>query len=97
VNATIPAPAPAAPPAPRTWFGRIRRNFRESYHEHRVTLMILGLVFLLLVAYLWRRIFIPVDAGEAAVFFSRFGSGTEIEHVYGEGFHIIAPWNTMTV
>ena len=97
MNATTPAPAPAAPPAPRTWFGRIRRNFRESYHEHRVTLMILGLVFLLLVAYFWRRIFIPVDAGEAGVFFSRFGNGTEIEHVYGEGFHIIAPWNSMTV
>ena len=101
MNEPTPAPAssPAAPPVPRplTWFGRIRRNFRESYREHRVMLMILALVFLLLVAYLWKRIFIPIDAGEAGVFFSRFGNGTEIERVYGEGFHIIAPWNMMPI
>ena len=85
------------PPAPRSWFGRIRRNFRENYHEHRLTLFISLLIFLLLTAFFWRRIFIPIDAGEAGVFFSRFGGGTDIEHVYGEGFHIIAPWNSMTI
>lgn len=87
----------APPPAPRSWFGRIRRNFRENYHEHRLTLFIVLLIFLLMAAFLWRRIFIPIDAGEAGVFFSRFGGGTDIEHVYGEGFHIIAPWNSMTI
>ena len=37
-----------------------------------------------------------IDSGEAGVLFRAFG-GTEMDQVYGEGFHLIAPWNTMYV
>lgn len=37
-----------------------------------------------------------IDSGEAGVLFRAFG-GTEMDQVYGEGFHLVAPWNTMYV
>lgn len=37
-----------------------------------------------------------IESGEAGVLFRAFG-GTEMDQVYGEGFHIVAPWNTMYI
>ncbi len=100
----IPPPVTPSPPPPverTTWYERrvdlFRRNLVEFYQEHRVALYICGLVFLFLCALLWKRIFIPVNAGEASVLFRRFGGGTVVERVYGEGFHVIFPWNRMTI
>lgn len=58
-----------------------------------VTLFILGLV--VLVAYLANDIFIPIMPGEAGVQWSRFLGGTKTNKVYGEGVHVIFPWNRM--
>ena len=38
-----------------------------------------------------------IDGGEAGVLFRRFGGGVDTENTYGEGFHIVAPWNDMVV
>ena len=38
---------------------------------------------------------ITIGAGEAGVLFKTFGGGVDVETTYGEGFHIIAPWNNM--
>jgi regulator of protease activity HflC (stomatin/prohibitin superfamily) len=40
---------------------------------------------------------VVIDAGQAGVLFKPFGEGVETENTYGEGFHIIAPWNDMIV
>ena len=37
-----------------------------------------------------------IESGEAGVLFRAVG-GTEMESVYGEGFHFVAPWNTMYI
>jgi regulator of protease activity HflC (stomatin/prohibitin superfamily) len=58
-----------------------------------LTLTFLG--FVVLVAYLANDIFIPIYPGEAGVQWSRFLGGTKTEKVYGEGIHIILPWNIM--
>lgn len=55
------------------------------------------LIFLLLVAILWPSVFVTIHAGEAGVYYRRFGGGTEIDKVYGEGFYVVAPWDIMTV
>jgi regulator of protease activity HflC (stomatin/prohibitin superfamily) len=34
-----------------------------------------------------------VDAGERGIIYRPFGGGLDIELVFGEGFHVIAPWN----
>ncbi len=42
-------------------------------------------------------IFITLEPGEKGVIFRKFSGGLDKEHVYGDGFHVIAPWNTMFV
>ncbi|WP_321505375.1 prohibitin family protein [Breoghania sp.] len=47
-------------------------------------------------ALLWNRIVITVQSGEAGVLY-RWVSGTEMSRIYGEGLHIIWPWNRMAI
>ncbi|MBI2215378.1 MAG: prohibitin family protein [Acidobacteria bacterium] len=72
------------------------RRFTDWWARHELKLTIFALLLLLLVAYLWPSIVIPVNAGERGVYFSRF-SGTRVDWVYLEGVHIIPPWNSMVV
>ncbi|TYB89457.1 prohibitin family protein [Oceaniovalibus sp. ACAM 378] len=44
----------------------------------------------------WNRIVITVHSGEAGVLY-RWSNGTEMDEIYGEGLHVIWPWNVMTV
>lgn len=39
--------------------------------------------------------FVTIDAGYKGVVFRKFGGGLDKENVYGQGFHMIAPWNSM--
>lgn len=41
--------------------------------------------------------FLTIDPGEKGVLFKRFGGGLEKEKVYGQGFHIVMPWNKMYI
>jgi len=41
--------------------------------------------------------FLTIEAGESGVLFKRFAGGLEKEVVYGQGFHVVAPWNTMYI
>ena len=60
-----------------------------------IIISILSFVFVFLV--FSERIVIFVNAGESAVLFKRFGGGTQLDRVYGEGVHYILPWDEMTV
>lgn len=40
---------------------------------------------------------VTISGGEAGVLFRTFGGGIDRENTYGEGFHIVAPWNDMIV
>ncbi|MCX2725800.1 prohibitin family protein [Roseibium salinum] len=68
--------------------------------ERRRRFQLYGLIFLLAfgvaLALLWNRIVITVQSGEAGVLY-RWVSGTEMNRIYGEGLHIIWPWNRMYV
>jgi regulator of protease activity HflC (stomatin/prohibitin superfamily) len=55
------------------------------------------LVVLYVVLYFAPQIFITVHPGEAGVLFRRFAGGTDTEHVYGEGFHAIWPWDQICI
>ncbi len=60
----------------------------------RLWLTVLGLALVL--AYLWRSIFIPIGPGQLGVRWSRFGGGT-VDAVYGEGYPAIWPWDRMAL
>ncbi|WP_299667342.1 prohibitin family protein [uncultured Polaribacter sp.] len=40
---------------------------------------------------------ITIGPGEGGVIFESLGDGIDTEKTYGEGFHIVAPWNRMIV
>jgi Membrane protease subunits, stomatin/prohibitin homologs len=52
---------------------------------------------LLLIIILWSRITVTIPAGYGGVLFRLFGGGVNTTKTYDEGFHFIAPWNTMYV
>jgi len=55
---------------------------------------ILGLVFIVLFG---SSMFYTIEPGENGVIFRKFGNGLDKETIYGQGFHVIAPWNTLHV
>ena len=58
-------------------------------------LVIVGIIFLLIM--FWGRITKTIPAGHGGVLFRLFGGGVDTSKTYEEGFHFIAPWNTMYV
>lgn len=56
-----------------------------------------GLLLLFIISILSSTIFITIQPGERGVLFKRFGGGLDKEHVYDQGFHLIAPWNKMVL
>lgn len=56
--------------------------------------IIVGIVFLFI---LLSKSAVTIGPGEGGVLFERFGEGINTEKTYGEGFHIVAPWNDMLV
>lgn len=72
-----------------------RKRLALWLHEHIPAFIVTNLLLLLLLIYLWGHIVIVINAGQAGVLFRMF-SGTEMDHVYGEGVHLVSPLNTMT-
>ncbi len=54
-------------------------------------------IALILVLILWSRITVKIDSGEAGVLYRLLGGGVETEKTYGEGFHVISPFNEVFV
>lgn len=75
----------------------IAAHIKKNLREHKSNVIVSLLICLLLLAILWPYIFVTIRSGEAGVYFKRFGGGTVTDKVYGEGFHIVPPWNKMTV
>ena len=67
--------------------------------DNRKFLPYVVIVFVVLVLglILSNSTFLTIEAGESGVLFKRFGGGLEKEVVYGQGFHVVAPWNTMYI
>ena len=58
----------------------------------------LPIIFIgILVVFLLFKTAVTIGSGEAGVLYKRFGGGVDTEQTYGEGFHIVAPWNEMII
>ncbi|TYC75467.1 prohibitin family protein [Stappia sp. BW2] len=68
----------------------------ERRRQLQLYLFIMLLAFGVALAVLWNRIVITVHSGEAGVLY-RWVSGTEMNQIYGEGLHILWPWNRMYI
>jgi len=76
---------------------RTKRRARVWIQENTPYIVVISLVVTLLVVFLWPRIFITINAGEAGVLYKRFTIGTVTDYVYPEGLHIIFPWDVMHI
>ena len=65
-------------------------NFKTSY----IVVIVAALIVLVLFG---GRMFFIIEAGERGVIFRPYTSGLDTENIYGEGFHVIAPWNRLYV
>lgn len=59
------------------------------------TYAIIGVVAMIVLLLFGGKMFLILDAGERGVLFKPYTSGLDKENIYGEGFHVIAPWNKM--
>lgn len=75
---------------------RLRAWMRAWIEENEMRLVILGLLWLLVLAFFWSNIVISIRSGEAGVQWSRI-FGTQTDRIYPEGMHLIFPWNVMTI
>jgi regulator of protease activity HflC (stomatin/prohibitin superfamily) len=81
---------------PFTIYSKIKLKLKEFWNRHWIKIVMSLLIASFLIVYLWRNIFISIDTGHAGVLWKRFSGGTVLDKVYGEGFHIIFPWDQMT-
>lgn len=70
---------------------------RRYLQERQVALVIGGLVLTFLVLFFLPDIFITIKEGEAGVLYRRFFGGTVRDKVFGEGLHVIWPWDKLRV
>ncbi len=56
--------------------------------------ILIGIVLLIIII---AKSAVTIGPGEGGVIFERFGDGINTEKTYGEGFHIVAPWNDMLI
>ena len=59
--------------------------------------MIMGVVGLIFVVMFGSSMFVTINPGQKGVLFKTLGDGLEKDFVYGQGLHVIAPWNEMIV
>ena len=59
-----------------------------------IVVAIVGLIFIVMFG---SSMFYTIEPGEKGILFEKFGDGLDKETIYGQGFHIIAPWNTLHI
>ena len=87
---------PDAKPAPDARDRRMARLTSIMHTGGRTSIWIVGFMLLALVV-LWQRVIYVVPAGGAGVMWQMFFGGTVTDYVYGEGLHIMFPWDRFTV
>jgi len=74
-----------------------------NYNEPRkvdvrmIRTILVGIAIFIVASMAFSSSFLTIDAGNKGVIFRKFGGGLDMEKQYGQGFHVIAPWNTMFI
>lgn len=59
--------------------------------------MVMGIVGLIFVVMFGSSMFVTINPGQKGVLFKTLAEGLDKDYVYGQGLHVIAPWNDMIV
>jgi hypothetical protein len=73
------------------------RNEKISPPANLSRYLVFGVIGLFFFIALTNTTFLTIKSGQKGVLFKQFGGGLEKEVVYGQGFQVIMPWNTMFV
>jgi regulator of protease activity HflC (stomatin/prohibitin superfamily) len=73
------------------------RRFRAFLKRQAPYVLMVAFVALFLAVYFFDSIFISIRPGELGVLWRRLGGGTVVQTVYGEGTHVILPFNHMYI
>lgn len=74
----------------------LKEKVIDYWDRHTIGVSLTLLIFSFFIALFWKDIFISIDSGEQGIRWSRF-NGTEISEIYGEGLHMIFPWDRMYI
>lgn len=64
----------------------------EPRQQKFIITLIIGFVAMVVI---WNTATVTIRSGEGGVLYRQFGEGTVTDETFTEGFHFIAPWNTM--
>ena len=70
-------------------------KLRRPLQGRLFTTGVLIFVALVVILIFSNATFLTIDAGHRGVLFRRFAGGLDKTAIYGPGFHVLAPWNTM--
>ncbi|WP_022851252.1 prohibitin family protein [Limisalsivibrio acetivorans] len=73
------------------------KRFRKFMKNQKPYFVILLFIAIFVVIFYFDMIFISIKPGEQGVLWRRFGGGTVVNRIYGEGLHVIWPFNKMYV
>lgn len=74
----------------------LKKGIVDFWEEHTLGITMTLLIFLFFIAIYWKNIFISIDSGQQGIRWSRL-KGTQLDEYYGEGLHIIGPWDKMYI
>lgn len=77
-------------------FSQLKQLVVNYWEKHTLGISMTLLIFILMVGLFWKNIFISLDSGEQGIRWSRF-DGTRLDEYYGEGLHLIWPWDKMYI
>ena len=81
-------------------YKKIQRTYLKQNHKNMDKLPKIGLpilIALIVGVILISKSAVTIGSGEAGVLYKTFGNGVVTDKTYGEGFHIVAPWNEMHI
>lgn len=92
-----PEPTPEPPPPTTTTPPTTPRRPSKLFGHRLLDALVLSLAVVLTTMYFWPRVVVFVKSGEAGVIWRTYAGGTDETKIYGEGIHVIAPWNEFFV
>jgi len=81
----------------RTWAASGYARWQAFARRQAPYLILVAFLLAFLVVLLFERMVVSIHSGELGVLWRRLGGGTQIDTVYGEGLHLILPFNKMYV
>ncbi len=70
---------------------------QEEVNLKKVVPIVAIVIVIIILIVFGNKMTVNIKAGHAGVIFRMFSGGVDVDNTYGEGFHLIAPWNKMSV